>query len=61
MDQITRTAWVGVVTPHVNNVPFPMSGHGQQVVDAMAARSGAGIFVTKKASGVEHFCLDKNQ
>jgi len=30
MDQSTRTAWEGVVTPHVNDVPFSMSGQGQQ-------------------------------
>ena len=30
MDQSARTAWDGVVTPHVNDVPFSMSGQGQQ-------------------------------
>jgi energy-coupling factor transporter ATP-binding protein EcfA2 len=30
MDQSSRTSWEGVVTPHVNNVPFSMSGQGQQ-------------------------------
>jgi hypothetical protein len=31
MDQSTRTSWEGVVTPHVSNVPFSMSGQGQQL------------------------------
>lgn len=30
MDQTSRTSWEGVVTPHVDNVPFAMSGQGQQ-------------------------------
>lgn len=30
MDQTSRTSWEGVVTPHVGNVPFLMSGQGQQ-------------------------------
>ncbi|WP_208491250.1 ATP-dependent nuclease [Paraburkholderia tropica] len=30
MDQSARTAWEGAVTPHVNDVPFSMSGQGQQ-------------------------------
>ncbi len=30
MDQSSRTSWEGVVTPHVDNVPFSMSGQGQQ-------------------------------
>ncbi|WP_322008019.1 ATP-dependent nuclease [Paraburkholderia tropica] len=30
MDQSARTTWEGVVTPHVNDVPFSMSGQGQQ-------------------------------
>ncbi|WP_211238990.1 ATP-dependent nuclease [Massilia alkalitolerans] len=30
MDQSARTSWEGVVTPHVQNVPFSMSGQGQQ-------------------------------
>jgi len=30
MDQTTRTSWEGAVTPHVGNVPFSMSGQGQQ-------------------------------
>lgn len=30
MDQSSRTSWEGVVIPHVNDVPFSMSGQGQQ-------------------------------
>jgi putative ATP-dependent endonuclease of OLD family len=30
MDQSARTSWEGAVTPHVRNVPFSMSGQGQQ-------------------------------
>lgn len=30
MDQSARTSWEGVVTPHVQSVPFSMSGQGQQ-------------------------------
>lgn len=30
MDQSARTSWEGVVTPHVSNIPFSMSGQGQQ-------------------------------
>jgi predicted ATPase len=30
MDQSARTSWEGVVTPHVDRVPFAMSGQGQQ-------------------------------
>nr|WP_276511045.1 TOPRIM nucleotidyl transferase/hydrolase domain-containing protein [Eoetvoesiella caeni] len=30
MDQSARTSWEGVVTPHVESVPFSMSGQGQQ-------------------------------
>jgi putative ATP-dependent endonuclease of the OLD family len=30
MDQTARTSWEGSVTPHVDNVPFSMSGQGQQ-------------------------------
>ena len=30
MDQSARTSWEGAVTPQVNNVPFSMSGQGQQ-------------------------------
>ena len=30
MDQSARTSWEGVVTPHVDEIPFGMSGQGQQ-------------------------------
>lgn len=30
MDQSQRTSWEGAVTPHVDEVPFAMSGQGQQ-------------------------------
>lgn len=30
MDQSARTSWEGSVTPHVDKVPFSMSGQGQQ-------------------------------
>lgn len=30
MDQSARTSWEGAVTPHVDKVPFSMSGQGQQ-------------------------------
>lgn len=30
MDQTARTSWEGAVTPHVEDVPFSMSGQGQQ-------------------------------
>lgn len=30
MDQTARTSWEGAVTPHVDKVPFSMSGQGQQ-------------------------------
>lgn len=30
MDQTTRTSWEGAVTPHVGDIPFSMSGQGQQ-------------------------------
>lgn len=30
MDQSARSSWESSVTPHVNNVPFSMSGQGQQ-------------------------------
>lgn len=30
MDQSARTSWEGAVTPHVDRVPFSMSGQGQQ-------------------------------
>ena len=30
MDQSARTSWEGAITPHVDKVPFAMSGQGQQ-------------------------------
>jgi hypothetical protein len=30
MDQSSRTSWEGAVTPHVNEIPFGLSGQGQQ-------------------------------
>ncbi|MCU7829149.1 MAG: AAA family ATPase [Candidatus Thiodiazotropha sp. (ex Myrtea sp. 'scaly one' KF741663)] len=30
MDQSARTTWEGAITPHVDQVPFSMSGQGQQ-------------------------------
>lgn len=30
MDQSSKTSWEGVVTPHVEDVPFSMAGQGQQ-------------------------------
>jgi putative ATP-dependent endonuclease of OLD family len=30
MDQSSRSSWEGVITPHVDDVPFSMSGQGQQ-------------------------------
>lgn len=44
MDQSTRTSWEGSITPHVSDVPFSMSGQGQQatikVSLAMSRHSG---------------------
>jgi len=49
MDQSTRTNWEGAVTPHVNNVPFSMSGQGQQaaikIALAMSRHSESAAFV----------------
>ncbi|SDM03006.1 Predicted ATP-dependent endonuclease of the OLD family, contains P-loop ATPase and TOPRIM domains [Modicisalibacter muralis] len=49
MDQSTRTSWEGSVTPHVNDVPFSMSGQGQQAAIkislAMSRHSGKANFV----------------
>jgi energy-coupling factor transporter ATP-binding protein EcfA2 len=49
MDQSTRTSWEGAVTPHVNNVPFSMSGQGQQAAIkislAMSRHSERATFV----------------
>lgn len=50
MDQSARTSWEGVVTPHVDDVPFNMSGQGQQsaikISLAMSRHSGRAKFVT---------------
>lgn len=49
MDQSARTSWEGSITPHVNNVPFSMSGQGQQasikISLAMSRHSGKANFV----------------
>lgn len=49
MDQSARTSWEGVVTPHVDSVPFAMSGQGQQAAIkislAMARQNGKANFV----------------
>lgn len=49
MDQSSRTSWEGVVTPHVDNVPFSMSGQGQQsaikISLAMSRHAGRAKFV----------------
>jgi ABC-type cobalamin/Fe3+-siderophores transport system ATPase subunit len=49
MDQSARTSWEGVVTPHVNDVPFSMSGQGQQsaikISLAMSRHAGRAKFV----------------
>lgn len=49
MDQSARTSWEGSVAPHVNDVPFSMSGQGQQAAIkislAMSRHSGATNFV----------------
>ena len=36
MDQSARTSWEGAVTPHVSDVPFSMSGQGQQAAIKIA-------------------------
>ena len=36
MDQSARTSWEGAVTPYVKNVPFSMSGQGQQAAIKIA-------------------------
>jgi len=50
MDQSARTSWEGVVTPHVDNIPFSMSGQGQQsaikISLAMSRHAGRAKFVT---------------
>lgn len=49
MDQSARTSWEGVVTPHVDKVPFSMSGQGQQsaikISLAMNRHAGRAKFV----------------
>ena len=49
MDQTARTSWEGAVTPHVNNIPFSMSGQGQQAAIkislAMSRQSERATFV----------------
>jgi putative ATP-dependent endonuclease of OLD family len=49
MDQSTRTSWEGAVTPHVNDIPFSMSGQGQQAAIkislAMNRHSDRAVFV----------------
>ncbi|AOK34653.1 ATP-dependent endonuclease [Burkholderia cenocepacia] len=49
MDQSARTSWEGVVTPHVDDVPFSMSGQGQQsaikISLAMNRHAGRARFV----------------
>jgi predicted ATPase len=49
MDQSARASWEGSVTPHVNEVPFSMSGQGQQAATkislAMSRHSGKANFV----------------
>lgn len=49
MDQSARTSWEGVVTPHVDDVPFSMCGQGQQsaikISLAMNRHAGRAKFV----------------
>lgn len=49
MDQSQRTSWEGAVTPHVDEVPFAMSGQGQQAAVkislAMSRQSDRANFV----------------
>jgi len=49
MDQSQRTSWEGAVTPHVDEVPFAMSGQGQQaavkIALAMSRQSDRANFV----------------
>lgn len=49
MDQSSRTSWEGVITPHVNDIPFSMSGQGQQasikISLAMGRYSGSANFI----------------
>ena len=49
MDQSARTTWESSITPHVDSVPFPMSGQGQQAARkislAMSKHSDKASFV----------------
>ena len=49
MDQSARTSWEGAITPHVDKVPFAMSGQGQQAAVkislAMSRQSDRANFV----------------
>jgi hypothetical protein len=49
MDQSARSSWEGAVTPHVDKVPFSMSGQGQQAAIkislAMSRQSDRANFV----------------
>lgn len=49
MDQSSRTSWQGSVTPHVDDLPFAMSGQGQQasikIALAMSRQSERANFV----------------
>jgi len=49
MDQSARASWEGVVTPHIDEVPFNMSGQGQQsaikISLAMNRHAGRAKFV----------------
>lgn len=49
MDQSARTSWEAAITPHVRNVPFSMSGQGQQAAIkislAMSRHSERAAFV----------------
>nr|WP_255697365.1 AAA family ATPase [Pseudacidovorax sp. NFM-22] len=50
MDQTARSSWEGFVTPHVDEVPFAMSGQGQQsaikISLAMNRHAGSAKIVT---------------
>lgn len=47
MDQSSRTSWEGVVSPHVNEVPFSMSGQGQQAAIKISLSMGRHAEKTK--------------
>lgn len=63
MDQSTRTSWEGALTPHVSNVPFSMSGQGQQAAIkislAMSRHSErvSFIMVEEPENHLSHTCL----